>query len=174
MKRLALSLLLLAWPVSAEPLPSDATKPAANRAPVVLPVQAAAEPQPTGTPEQQQAQRVVQTKLVQPLATKEESRSRFSRVLMPTPVMRVRVTDPQPQKDAQGAAFMTFAVDTCRGFHRKGDDCWQKAAITGCVYPTNGQVFVQRGDQFYPADIMLGKKGDSTSSVCHAQPPTRT
>ncbi len=47
--------------------------------------------------------------------------------------MRVRVTDPQPQKDAHGSAYMTFAVDSCNRFVPGKGDCWQQAAITGCV-----------------------------------------
>ena len=125
------------------------------------------------TAEQRAAHSVVQAKLVSPLAEKESTRSRFSRVLMPTPVMRVRVTDPQPQKDPQGGAYLSFAVDSCRAFNRKAD-CWQQAAITGCVYPTSGQVFVQRGSQYYPADIMLGKKADSAANVCQAAAPARS
>ena len=59
---------------------------------------------------------MVQTKLVNPLSEKEAARTRFSRVLRPTPIMRVRVTDPQPQQDARGSAYMTFAVDSCNRF----------------------------------------------------------
>lgn len=165
--------MLLAWPVSAEPLP-----PKAANAPVAAPVRLAqvdppAEAPADATAEQRAAHSVVQAKLVSPLAEKESTRSRFSRVLMPTPVMRVRVTDPQPQKDPQGGAYLSFAVDSCRAFNRKAD-CWQQAAITGCVYPTSGQVFVQRGSQYYPADIMLGKKADSAANVCQAAAPARS
>ena len=163
-------------PVSAEPLPPSANQPsqAAVREPIALEEQPApqqpkpADAQATATPDQRQAQTVVQTKLVNPLSEKEAARSRFSRVLRPTPVMRVRVTDPQPQKDAHGSAYMTFAVDSCNRFVRDKGDCWQRAAITGCVYPQSGQVFVQRGDQFFPADVMLGKKADSASNVCQS------
>ena len=184
MRRLALSSFPFAWPfallfalpVSAESLPPSANQPgqAIVREPIVLVQQptaqqpAAAQAQPAATPDQRQAQTVVQTKLVNPLSEKEAARTRFSRVLRPTPIMRVRVTDPQPQQDARGSAYMTFAVDSCNRFVPGKGDCWQQAAITGCVYPQSGQVFVQRGDQFFPADVMLGKKADSASNVCQS------
>ena len=184
MRRLALSSFPFAWPfallfalpVSAESLPPSANQPgqAVVREPIVLVQQptaqqpVAAQAQPAATPDQRQAQTVVQTKLVTPLSEKEAARTRFSRVLRPTPIMRVRVTDPQPQKDAHGSAYMTFAVDSCNRFVPGKGDCWQQAAITGCVYPQSGQVFVQRGDQFFPADVMLGKKADSASNVCQS------
>lgn len=173
MKRLALCLMLLAWPVSAEPLPPEAAQ---EKKAVPVPVaqaQNVAEPTPAATPEQRTAQSVVQAKLVTPLSEKESTRSRFSRVLLPATVMRVRVIDPQPQKDTQGGAYLTFAVDSCRAFNRKAD-CWQQAAITGCVYPTSGQVFVQRGKQYFPAEIMLGKKAESAVNVCQATPSGTT
>lgn len=180
MKRLALFLIMYALPVSAESLPSSlvntpANTPGAQAAPVQVqqpsaaPSQIAAEPAAEQSPEQRLAQQLVQSKLVTPLSAKESERSRFSRVLRPAPVMRVRLTTPESQKDASGAAYMAFAVDTCYGFRRTAD-CWQKAAITGCVYPGNGQIFVQRGTDYYPAAVMLGKKADATATVCN--PPT--
>lgn len=172
MKRLALCLLMYALPVSAESLPSEPAPPNANppAAPVVAPLAAKAEESPPpATAEQQKAQSLVQNKLVTPLSAKESERSRFSRVLRPAPVMRVRMTAPEPQKDAAGAAYMSFAVDTCYGFRRTAD-CWQKAAITGCVYPGSGQIFVQRGTDYFPAEIMLGKRAGQAATVC--APPT--
>lgn len=171
---------MYALPVSAESLPSSSANAPANAAagqaapaqvtqPGAEPSQAAAAPAPEPSPDQRIAQHLVQSKLVMPLSAKESERSRFSRVLRPAPVMRVRLTTPQPQKDSSGAAYMAFAIDTCYGF-RPTADCWRKAALTGCVYPQNGQIFVQRGADYYPAAVMLGQKGDPTATVCH--PPT--
>jgi hypothetical protein len=172
MRRFALYLVLLSGPAFAEPLPEPT--PAAPAAParlepvpnlvLALPVVGS---DPAATPEQRAAQAAVQTKLVTPLAQRESGRSRFSRVVMPAPLMRVRVTDPAAHSDAQGGAYMSFAVDSCRSFDPK-DGCWQNATITGCVYPTSGQVFVQRGSQYFPADILLGKKANSAANVCQA------
>lgn len=158
MRRLALMMLLFAMPASAESPPPNAPQQAA-----AAPDQPAPARDPS--PVVRTAQSTVQTKLVTPLAEKESVRSRFSRVVMPTPLLRVRMTAPAPQKDDQGADYVTFAVDSCRGFPRN-DKCWQAAAITGCVYPGSGQVFVQRGDRYYPADIMLGKRVDAAGTVC--------
>lgn len=159
---------MYALPVSAESLPREPANPAPTQA-AAGQAQKPSEEAPQPSAEQRTAQTLVQTKLVTPLAAKEGERSRFSRVLRPAPVMRVRMTDPQPQKDGNGAGYMTFAVDTCYGFRRTAD-CWQKAAITGCVYPDNGQIFVQRGTDYYPAEVMLGKRGETAATVCH--PPT--
>lgn len=180
--------MMYALPVSAESLPPSpangpvngpvnaaANAPVAQAAPAQVqqpsaaPSQIAAEPAAEQSPDQRIAQQLVQSKLVTPLSAKESERSRFSRVLRPAPVMRVRLTTPQPQKDSSGAAYMAFAIDTCYGF-RPTADCWRKAALTGCVYPQNGQIFVQRGADYYPAAVMLGQKGDPTATVCH--PPT--
>lgn len=157
---------MYALPASAESLPLEPPSAVAQNAPAA-PVKAP-EPSPAGaepTAEQKKAQTLVQTKLVTPLSVKEGERSRFSRVLRPAPVMQVRMTTPEPQTDAGGASYLRFAVDTCYGF-RKTADCWQRAAITGCVYPENGRVFVQRGRDYYPAEIMLGKKSEQASGVC--------
>lgn len=167
MKRFALILVMYALPASAKSLPYEPANAAPDQA--AGQAQKPSEDTPPPSAEQRTAQTLVQTKLVTPLAAKESERSRFSRALRPAPQMRVRMTDPEPQKDSNGGEYMTFAVDTCYGFRRTAD-CWQKAAITGCVYPGNGKIFVQRGSDYYPAEVMLGKRGETTPTVCH--PPT--
>ena len=114
---------------------------------------------------------LVSRDLIQPLAVKEGSQSKFSRARLPPQARRVRILDDKPQKDAQGDAFVRFAVDARHGFHTADGDGppWRLATITGCVYLARNQVFVQRGDQFRPAAFLLGKNVKAApESTCQA------
>ena len=56
--------------------------------------------------------------------------------------------------------------------HGWGDDDgearWNKAAITGCVYPSRGEVFIKRGKAFHPAAAAVGKKTKAAPErTCH-------
>lgn len=61
------------------------------------------------------AKQVVQDKLVTPLGKKEDSRSRYSRAVMPPSARRVRILDDVPQFDSKGRGFLAFAIDESRG-----------------------------------------------------------
>lgn len=105
---------------------------------------------------------VVEKQLVKPLSEKEERRNRFSRSYIPPQARRVRVLDNQQSTDSRGAAFVAFAVDERSGLiaRRAADDSrhWRKDAIVGCVYPARDEVFIKRGDKFFGASLLLGKK----------------
>jgi len=126
---------------------------------------------------------VVEKQLVKPLAEKEAGRSRFSRAYIPPQARRVRVLDRERSTDGRGDEFVAFAVDERSGVlarHATDDSGWRKDAIVGCVYPARDEIFIKRGDKFFGASLLLGKKtaaGDDT--VCrpapariHASPPT--
>lgn len=71
----------------------------------------------------------------------------------------MRVLDEKPQQDSTGESFVTFAIDQRHGWGEEKDDSnWTKAAITGCAYPSRGEVFIKRGKVFHPAAAAVGKK----------------
>ncbi len=102
----------------------------------------------------------VEETLVKPLAEKEQERSRFSRARIPPRERRVRVTQTTATVDASGREFVPFVVDV-----RFGDE-WKENDIVGCAYTKNGALFVKRGDEFRPAEILLGKSVDPAPGVC--------
>lgn len=112
---------------------------------------------------------LVNQRLVQPLVAKEREQSKFSRARPAPTERRVRILDEKPRQDSAGAAFLTFAIDARHGW---GDDDaanWTKAAMTGCVYPDSGEVFIKRGNAFHPATAALGKKTKAAPErTCHA------
>ncbi len=124
------------------------------------------------------AEKLVGEKLVGPLAMNEEKRSRFSRARMPAQQRRVRVLDAEAKTDKAGDAFLAFAIDARHGFmfdDSDGGDGWRADAITGCVYPKSGKVFVKMGDSFRPGDAMLGKKVKPVkTAVCEANTQVAT
>src|SRR5262245_42008154 len=75
---------------------------------------------------------LVSRDLIQPLAVKESSRSKFSRGRLPAQARRVRVLDDHAQLDARGAGFVRFAVDARHGYQADDEANWRKDAITGC------------------------------------------
>jgi hypothetical protein len=81
----------------------------------------------------------VQREFVAPYVAWQKKRSEFSRAAMPPSETRVRVLG-EPHKDAQGAEFVPFAVDT-----RYGEGEWIEAQMTGCVYVASSAVYVKRG-----------------------------
>ena len=110
-------------------------------------------------------QRRVEKALLEPLARQEKERSRFSRARMPPQERRVRVTQATPTPDASGRAYLPFAVDVRRGAE------WHQNDVVGCAYPQTGALFVKRGDEYRPAEILLGKDVDVAPSVCTAAKP---
>jgi hypothetical protein len=118
-----------------------------------------------------EAQAVVEKQLVRPLADKEAHQSRFSRAYIPPQERRVRVLESERSTDGRGAEFVTFSVDERSGvFARRGaDDAdrWRKDAIVGCVYPARDEVFIKRGEKFFAATLLLGKKtAAADDAVC--------
>lgn len=114
---------------------------------------------------------VVERQLIKPLADKEGRQSRFSRVYVPPQTRRVRVLDKQEATDGRGAAFLPFAIDERAAVvgRRAADDerGWRKDAILGCVYPARDEVFIKRGDKFFGATLLLGKKTPAAdAAVC--------
>jgi hypothetical protein len=106
----------------------------------------------------------VEAGILKPLAEREASRSRFSRARPPPHERRVRVTQAAASRDKQGRDFVPFAVDVSFG----GD--WEQNDIVGCVYRASGALFVQRGDAYFPAALLLGKNVDPAPGVCQAAP----
>jgi hypothetical protein len=158
MKRLSMLALLLFSPtIFAEPAAAGDSPPDAKN------------------PQAKTAQALVSRDLIQPLAAKESKRSRFSRASLPVQARRVRILDEQPSKDAQGIAFVRFAVDARHGFRAPGDDDpsgWRLATIVGCVYPDRSQIFVKKGEEYRPAAFLLGKdvKAAAETTCQPAQP----
>ena len=99
----------------------------------------------------------VETGILQPLAAREGSR--FSRARPPPHERRVRVTQARPSHDKQDREFVAFAVDV-----RFGGD-WQED-IVGCAYRGSGALFVKRGDAYFPAAFLFGKRVDRAPGVC--------
>jgi len=117
---------------------------------------------------------VVEKQLVTPLAEQEDRRSQFSRAYIPPRARRVRILDHERSTDSRGAEFVAFAIDEMSGRfrHRAADDSrrWRTDVIVGCVYPARDEVFVKRGDKFFAAGLLLGKKAAAApnDTVCRA------
>ena len=105
----------------------------------------------------------VEAGIIKPLG--ERAGSRFSRSRPPPHESRVRVTQTTLSRDMQGHDFVPFSVDV-----RFGAGNWQRDDIIGCVYRASGNLFVKRGDAYFPASLLLGKKVDPVSGVCQAAP----
>ena len=103
----------------------------------------------------------VETVLLKPLA--ERAGSRFSRSRPPPQERRVRVTQTSLSRDEQRRDFMPFSVDV-----RFGAGNWQADDIVGCAYRASGNLFVKRGEVYFPAAILLGKKVTSVPGACQA------
>jgi len=104
----------------------------------------------------------VEAGIVKPLA--ERSTSRFSRSRPPPQERRVRVTQATLSRDKQGREFIPFSVDV-----RFGSGEWQKDDIVGCAYRASGNLFIQRGDAYFPAALLLGKKVDALPGACQTE-----
>lgn len=139
---------------------------------VALAAPSGTEEAPAG-PDPKSAEVAVKTKLIGPLAAKEQDQSKFSRARLPAQERRVRV-DEKPVIDAKGATFFAFAIDARHGFFPEGsEDGWQKATVTGCVYAGSGDVFVKVGERHRPAAFLLGKNLKPVAEgTCAAAPTT--
>ncbi|MET0793393.1 MAG: hypothetical protein ABW061_17865 [Polyangiaceae bacterium] len=109
------------------------------------------------------AQHRVETAILKPLA--ERAGSRFSRSRPPPHERRVRITQTALSRDKQNRDFLPFAVDV-----RFGAGAWQQDDIVGCAYRATGNLFVKRGDAYFPAALLLGKKVDPVAGVCQTSP----
>jgi zona occludens toxin (predicted ATPase) len=124
------------------------------------PTAASGSPSEAKSTEANAAEALVSRELIGPLAAKERNVSRFSRARLPPQDRRVRILDEQPRKDAQGSAFVRFAIDARHGIYARAADDesrWRLATITGCVYVDRNQVFVKNGDEYRAAAFLLGK-----------------
>ena len=109
------------------------------------------------------AKATVERELTQPLAEREATRSRFSRVAIAARAQTVRIVDASARRDSRGADFFAFSIDERRGWQH----VLSRDAFTGCVYPKSGEVFVKRGDSYYPAGLLLGKTSKKADAhVC--------
>jgi hypothetical protein len=158
MKRLSmLAILLFSSTTFAEPEASGAA-PEANVAVVK-------------SAEAKTALALVSHDLIEPLAVKETSRSKFSRARLPAQERRVRILDDHARKDARGVAFVRFAVDARHGYQADDESKWRRDAITGCVYLDRSQVFIKQGNQFRPAAFLLGKNlKPAAETTCQPAP----
>ena len=104
------------------------------------------------------AQQRVELGIVKPLA--ERVGRRFSRSRPPPHERRVRVTQAALSRDAQGRDFMPFAVDV-----RFGGD-WQQDDIVGCAYRTSGNLYIKRGEAYFPASLLFGKAVAAVAGAC--------
>ena len=109
------------------------------------------------------AKAAVEKALTEPLARQEARRSRLTRAEIPARARTVRILDERAHRDVRGSEFFTFTIDERRG--------WQKVltrdAITGCVYPNSGEVFIKRRDSYYPAGLLLGQTSKKAeTNVC--------
>lgn len=107
-------------------------------------------------------QQRVQAGIVTPLTQREGSR--FSRALPAPRQRRIRVPE-AAARDPQGREFQPFAVDI-----RFGGE-WRENDIVGCAYRASGALFVKRGDSYFPAALLLGKKVAAIAGVCQPAPP---
>jgi hypothetical protein len=110
----------------------------------------------------------VQNGLVTPLAKHESENSRFSRSRPPPRERRVRITQTSESRDKNGRTYLSFAIDV-----RFGDEEWHENDVVGCVYKGSGELFVQLGDSYRPAAILLGKNVKPVEGVCGPAPAAR-
>jgi hypothetical protein len=118
---------------------------------------------------------VVEKQLVEPLADRETRNVRFSRVYIPPMARRVRFEAKEQTTDGRGAEFMAFSIDERAAVlgRRAADESehWRKDVIVGCVYPARDEVFIKRGDKFFGASLLLGKKtAVAEDAICHPAP----
>jgi hypothetical protein len=104
--------------------------------------------------------RRVEEGLVKPLADKEKERGRFSRARLPPRERRVRITQATATLDRSGREYLAFAVDV-----RFGEE-WRENDIVGCAYAKTGALFVKRGEEYRPAEILLGQNLEPVPGVC--------
>lgn len=108
------------------------------------------------------AKQRVREGLVVPLTQQESGRSKFSRGAQPAQERRVRVLQATLAKDSNGRAFASYEIDA-----RYGED-WESAYVVGCVYRQTGKIYVKRGDEYVPAEYLLGKDVEAVAGVCEA------
>ena len=99
--------------------------------------------------------------LVKPLREREDSRSRFSRVTQAPRERKVRVLSSSAVKDTQGRGFLSFAIDVRYGKN------WKQNYV-GCVYRNTGTIYVAVGNEYRPAEFLLGRNVKAVPGVCKA------
>lgn len=107
------------------------------------------------------AEQRVRAGLLEPLAERGDG-PRFSRAAPIPRERRLRVVSNTLSKDKKGGSFASYEVDVRYGKEWRLD-------IVGCVYKETGQIFVKRGDEYRPAEFLLGADVRPVSGVCVAQ-----
>lgn len=120
------------------------------------------------TTDQARTEALVHEKVVQRLKKSFAKRKAFSRVAPPKE-QRVRVIDRELQKDARGAGFARFSVES-RYLWDEGK-AWH-VSYQGCAYPDDGRVYLQRGeeDTFVPALSLEQPTAKAQGVVCRPAP----
>jgi hypothetical protein len=109
------------------------------------------------------AKTTVEKVLTEPLGRRETKQYRFSRAAAPPRTRTVRILDERARRDVRGSEFFAFSIDERRGWQQ----VLAKDALTGCVYPKSGDVFVKRGDSHYPVGLLLGQTSKKAEAhVC--------
>ena len=122
---------------------------------------------PTTTPE-----KAIQDQLLEPLKKKEAKRPRFSRAAPPPSARRIRILETVALTDSKGRSFVPFAIDESRSYVAKldpdsADADWRKDAITGCLYPNSGEIWVKLGETYYASSVLLGTSASTAKDgVC--------
>lgn len=110
---------------------------------------------------------LVHEHLVKPMKRADSKRSRFSRGVSMPLERRVRVL--ASHTDVTGKHFVRFAIDA-RPAGSEGNDDWDRDQLIGCVYVSESQVFVQRGNQYLAADSMLDGDDEPHATACRPAP----
>lgn len=137
---------------------------------VLVPSLAGAEEPPTrkgdtkGASVKERAHRRVKEGLLNPLVSQDSERSRFSRVVQPPRERRLRILQATTKKDKEGREFVPYEIDVSYG------DEWH-TDVAGCVYTKSGRIYVQRDDEYRPAEFLLGKDVPAVSGVCEVAAP---
>ncbi len=92
----------------------------------------------------------------------DSERAKFSRAMPAPRERRVRILSSSLSTDEKGRAFASFEVDD-----RFGEE-WN-VSIVGCVYKGSGNIFVKLGEEYRPAEILLGKDVKAVPFVCEAR-----
>lgn len=73
----------------------------------------------------------------------------------------------------QAQLVKPFAIDEHSGRFARvaaSSPLWRSDVIVGCVYPARDELFIKRGDKFFGAGMLLGRKTAAADDmICRAQ-----